>query len=205
MTESVRPSLPFAPGLPAAAAASSLDAKGKGKASITSLRASPLVPSSSASPSTKIHHPDLTTATSFASEPNLNDFGGRCTTPKPEVKQRRVSTSAVPTLAQSEAGYFKLQLPFRDEMGIRSQASTSSAGSGRFDCTALPLNRTASTSETPTRARRSKMRKLATESGDVEVGGDMKHRRKMWTKEETQHLVDGCNIVSTSVSSLIIT
>ena len=66
------------------------------------------------------------------------------------------------------------------------------------DDTGLDAHAVASTSELGPE-KRGKMRKLDTDDGERELSEPVnaeKKQRKKWTAEETQMLVDGCNIVS---------
>lgn len=115
----------------------------------------------------------------------------------PRLKQRRVSTSSLPTLANPQANW-----AFRDEMGISSpRASTS---------TSAPLLATTKSNDHSqfTTVRKAKPRKSASTSTDAVLStsytetaldpAPKRARRNMWTDEETLHLVEGCELVRAS-------
>ena len=114
------------------------------------------------------------------------------------MKQRRVSTSALPTLSNPEME-FTGQLShwtFRDEMGIPPRMSV-----------APPIQTPRATSERrelPGGIKKSKPRKSLSNDGDASQASassfaapnpPKRAKRNMWSEKETHHLVEGCNIV----------
>lgn len=115
------------------------------------------------------------------------------------MKQRRVSTSALPILM--EASLQKPEWAFRDEMGLSSSRSPSISS-------LTPLRRSSDRTTGGVVPKKSKLRRVIKNGseGDADVlyhagasaGNNpaaKRPRRNMWTEEETQNLVDGCNEV----------
>lgn len=121
----------------------------------------------------------------------------------PKLKARRVSTSALPTLAGPSSNW-----AFRDEMGIPNRGDASTPGPSR------PNVERSESAESPYTARVARPRKALSMSADarqLEAAAESqllkpatkRARRNMWTEEETMHLVDGCKVVSFRYSSSV--
>ncbi len=112
------------------------------------------------------------------------------------TKQRRVSTSALPTLSNPEMEFTGplSHLTFRDEMGIPPRMSTAP----------IQPPATSERRELPGGVKKSKPRKALGNDGDTSQPSappsagpnpPKRAKRNMWSEKETQHLVEGCNIV----------
>ncbi|KDQ16885.1 hypothetical protein BOTBODRAFT_30261 [Botryobasidium botryosum FD-172 SS1] len=97
------------------------------------------------------------------------------------LKQRRVSTSSVPTVLRQE--HELLTWRFRDEMGLLSHKPQ--------DAQILSRERAVVAQRPIDIARGDAQQNRDPQVGDIATA---KRPRKMWTQEETQNLVDGCNI-----------
>jgi hypothetical protein len=123
-------------------------------------------------------------SSSLTSIPGTSTFS--FTAPLPGTKQRRVSL-ALPSSPRQVTAW-----TFRDDTGVSSHvAETTSLSSD--------------SSQPTSTERKGKMRKIDPDEEETvpSLVASEKKQRKKWTTEETQMLVDGCNIVYHLTSYLL--
>ena len=111
-----------------------------------------------------------------------------------KLKQRRVSTSALPTVLNGEVTH-PLNWSFRDEMGISSRLSSSSTLPVRGSDRREPSGGTKKAK--PRRVTSTEIDPMPALAAPEPPSNPVakRPRRNMWTEAETKVLVDGCNEV----------